>query len=73
MRLIILAVAGLLALGACSSNFAGITASGGRPHGAVSTAPGSGPQMPQSPNSLPAGAAVNAPIQAGVGEVSFGR
>ena len=35
----------------------------------VSTAPGSGPQQPQSAGSLPPGAAVNAPILPSGGEL----
>lgn len=57
----------LLSLAACSG-FQGTTATGATPAGAASTSRGSA-SMPQSVNSLPAGAAVSAPIAGSTGRV----
>lgn len=71
MRLAFVATGSLLLLSvaACSPGFTGTTATGGSPMGAASTAPRAASQMPQSPNSLPAGAAVSAPLAGNVGKV----
>lgn len=58
----------LLSLAACSG-FQGTTATGATPAGAASTARGGSAQMPQPANSLPAGAAVSAPIAGSTGRV----
>ena len=75
MRLTLITAGSLLALalGACSPNFTGYSATGGRPMGAASTSPGASSQMPQSPNSLPQGDAVNAPIETNVGKIGTTR
>ena len=62
-----------LALGACSPNFVGTSATGARPMGVASTAPGASSQMPQSPNSLPVGDAVSAPIDTNIGKIGTSR
>lgn len=71
MRTAFIATGSLLVLSvaACSSNFTGKSATGESPMGAGSTAPHSASQMPQSPNSLPQGAAVSAPVSGNVGKV----
>lgn len=61
----------LLSLAACSG-FQGTTATGATPAGAASTSRGSA-SMPQSANSLPAGAAVSAPVLNGTGNVGTTR
>ncbi len=62
----------LLSLAACS-DYSGSTATGATPAGAASTSRGSSAQMPQSSNSLPAGAAVSAPITDSSGRVGTTR
>ena len=57
----------LVSLAACSG-FQGTTATGATPAGAASTSRGSA-SMPQSANSLPAGAAVAAPVVGNTGVV----
>lgn len=54
----------LLSVAACST-----TATGEKAMGAGSTAPTAASQMPQSPNSLPQGASVNAPVTSNIGKV----
>lgn len=73
MRLATIASGSLLlvSLAACSG-FQGTTATGAIPAGAASTSRGSA-SMPQSANSLPAGAAVSAPIASSVGNVGTAR
>ena len=55
--------------GSSSGTFTGISATGGKPMGAASTAPTASAQMPQTPNSLPQGASVSAPVTSNVGKV----
>ena len=71
MRLALVATGSLLLLSvaACSPGFTGKTATGASPMGAASTAPSASSQMPQPTNSLPAGAAVSAPVSTNVGKV----
>ena len=71
MRIAFIATGSLLLLGvaACSPGYQGTTATGGTPMGAGTTSPRSSSQMPQSPNSLPQGAAVNAPLTTNTGRV----
>ncbi len=61
----------LVSLAACSG-FQGTTATGATPAGAASTSRGSA-SMPQSANSLPAGAAVSAPVVNSTGNVGTTR
>lgn len=69
MRLAFVASASLLLLSlAACEGYSGSTATGMTPAGAASTGSGSA-AMPQSPNSLPAGAAVAAPVTRGTGNV----
>lgn len=58
----------LLSLAACSG-FQGTTATGATPAGIATTSRGGSAQMPQSANSLPAGAAVSAPVVRSTGTV----
>ena len=71
MRIPVIAAGSLLLLSvaACSPGYSGTTATGSSAMGTGSTAPRAASQMPQSPNSLPAGATVNAPVSGGTGRV----
>lgn len=71
MRLAFIATGSLLlfSVAACSPGYTGTSATGASPMGAGSTSPAASSQMPQAPNSLPQGAAVNAPVTSNVGKV----
>lgn len=63
----------VLALAGCSSGFTGTTATGAKPMGAASTAPGAASKEPASANSLPAGDSVSGPVTNRIGNVGTTR
>lgn len=75
MRLKISTTVSLLALSlaACSPGFTGTTASGGKPMGVASTAPGASSKEPESANSLPPGDAISGPVTSRIGNVGTTR
>lgn len=71
MRLSLITTASLLALavGGCTSGFTGYSATGAKPMGVASTAPGAASKEPESANSLPQGDAISGPVTTNVGNV----